>query len=80
MSLFGSISFLLVVSAFGCSSGAPTGIEENQAFSAEMGQVRFRVETVAIGLQVPWDSHGCRRAKCCSPSVPAGFGCSSAKN
>jgi len=54
MSLFGSISFLLVVSALGCSSGAPTGIEENQAFSAEMGQVRFRVETVAIGLQVPW--------------------------
>src|SRR5262245_1237422 len=53
MSLFEHITFLLVVSAFGCNSGAPPA-EQNQAFSAETGQVRFRVETVAGGLQVPW--------------------------
>ena len=54
MNLVGHITFLVIMSAFGCRCDAPTGIDENEAFSAEMGQVRFRVETVATGLQVPW--------------------------
>jgi glucose/arabinose dehydrogenase len=33
---------------------APTGASPEQIFEAEAGQVRFRVETVATGLEVPW--------------------------
>jgi glucose/arabinose dehydrogenase len=54
MTYLANLTFLLVMTAFGCNSPAPTGIDEGETFSAENGQVKFRVETVAIGLEVPW--------------------------
>lgn len=54
LNCIGHIAFLVVITAFGCSSPAPTGITEGETFGAENGQVRFRVETVANGLEVPW--------------------------
>ena len=54
MNLIGHITFLLIITAFGCSSPEPTGISDGETFGAENGQVRFRVETVANGLEVPW--------------------------
>lgn len=39
--------------AFGCGN-APTGAAENQVFETQADQARFRVETVASGLEVPW--------------------------
>ena len=47
-------TFLLMIAAFGCATPAPTGVSDGEAFDAENGQVRFRVETVANGLEVPW--------------------------
>src|SRR4030095_5088925 len=54
MNLVGHITFLLIITAFGCASPAPTGVNDGETFDAEIGQVRFRVETVANGLEVPW--------------------------
>jgi len=38
----------------GTCGQAPKGAPPDQAFEAENGQARFRVETVASGLEVPW--------------------------
>jgi len=54
MSYLGHLVFLMVMMAYGCSSPAPTGISDGETFGTEDGQVRFRVETVALGLEVPW--------------------------
>jgi aldose sugar dehydrogenase len=43
----------LVVATIGCGN-PPTGASEGQVFEAASGQARFRVETVASGLEVPW--------------------------
>src|SRR4029079_1572613 len=44
---------LLALFEFGCGQ-APSGLAENQVVSAPAGDVQFRVETVASGLEVPW--------------------------
>ena len=54
MNHIGHITFFLVMTAFGCNSPAPTGIDDGETFGVADGQVRFRVETVANGLEVPW--------------------------
>src|SRR5687768_10017557 len=54
LNCIGHIAFLIVISGFGCGSPAPTGINEGEPFGTSEGQVRFRVETVANGLEVPW--------------------------
>ena len=54
MSYLGHLVFLMVMMAYGCSSPAPTGISDGETFGTEDSQVRFRVETVALGLEVPW--------------------------
>lgn len=48
-----SFIILLTVSAFGAAC-APPGLTENTVVSAPGGDVKFRVETVAAGLEVPW--------------------------
>jgi len=50
---FDSIFLLLSVFALGCGS-PPAGASEDQVFETEGSQSRFRVETVASGLEVPW--------------------------
>src|SRR5262245_51831837 len=45
--------FAGVVLAFGCGNASPTGGTENSVFETQDG-TRFRVETVASGLEVPW--------------------------
>jgi aldose sugar dehydrogenase len=40
-------------SAFGCGN-VPTGASENQVFETSEPQAKFRVETFASGLEVPW--------------------------
>ena len=54
-SLKGSLPFLFacVVLAFGCGNARPTGGTEDAVFETQDG-TRFRVETVASGLEVPW--------------------------
>lgn len=47
-----TISFL-ILSAFGCGS-SPTGLAESETVSTQNDNVKFRVETVAGGLEVPW--------------------------
>lgn len=54
MNHLGHLVILFMLSAFGCSSAAPTGISNAETFTAENSQTRFRVETVASGLEVPW--------------------------
>ncbi|HRI03265.1 MAG TPA: PQQ-dependent sugar dehydrogenase [Pyrinomonadaceae bacterium] len=44
-------AFLLTIF---CSSCSTSGVPENNVISTESGDVRFRVETVATGLEVPW--------------------------
>ncbi len=48
--------FILVASslALACSNSAPTGGFENTVFETQDKQTKFRVETVAGGLEVPW--------------------------
>lgn len=42
-----------VAAGWGCGNAAPTGAAENAEFQSQDG-VRFRVEVVASGLEVPW--------------------------
>lgn len=37
-----------------CGQEAPKGIAENETVATQKGDVKFRVETVARGLEVPW--------------------------
>src|SRR6185369_14767384 len=50
ISLFG---FLFVLAALGCSGGT-SDASSNDTLATARGDVRFRVETVAAGLEVPW--------------------------
>lgn len=43
----------LIITAFGCGN-APAGSAENTVFETPGKETRFRVETVASGLEVPW--------------------------
>ncbi|HKX82953.1 MAG TPA: PQQ-dependent sugar dehydrogenase [Pyrinomonadaceae bacterium] len=51
--VFFSILIVGAVSVFGCSNEG-TGASEHQTFETGDPQTRFRVETVATGLEVPW--------------------------
>jgi glucose/arabinose dehydrogenase len=51
---FAIISALLFTSFFGSCSQAPAGASPEQVFETDTPQARFRVETVAGGLEVPW--------------------------
>jgi glucose/arabinose dehydrogenase len=51
---FAIISALLFTSFFGACSQPPAGASPEQVFETETAQSRFRVETVAGGLEVPW--------------------------
>jgi len=44
---------ILIFSTF-CTACAPSGLTENTVISTANGDVRFRVETVATGLEIPW--------------------------
>ena len=44
---------ICLASTFSCSN-LPAGASENQIFETQDRQARFRVETVASGLEVPW--------------------------
>ena len=48
------LSIAVLMTLLGTCGPAPTGASPEQIFEAEGGQVRFRVETVATGLEVPW--------------------------
>ncbi|MEO5860013.1 MAG: PQQ-dependent sugar dehydrogenase [Pyrinomonadaceae bacterium] len=48
----GMLVLLSVVTASGCSNAAPTGGIESEFTTAD--GVKFKVETVATGLEVPW--------------------------
>jgi glucose/arabinose dehydrogenase len=50
---FGLALISLVLLAFGCNS-APTGLAEGDTLSTQKGDAKFRVETFASGLEVPW--------------------------
>ena len=52
LTFFGTV-IVCAASAFGCAS-VPTGASENQVFEASDQQSKYRVETVATGLEVPW--------------------------
>jgi glucose/arabinose dehydrogenase len=45
------LSSILLITACG---QAPKGVAENETVATEKGDARFRVETVATGLEVPW--------------------------
>ena len=46
-----SIALIFVCTFLSC---APPGLSENAVLETESGDVKFRVETVATGLEVPW--------------------------
>ena len=54
MSYFQAAVVSIIAFAFACSNAAPTGVSEDQVFTATDGQAKFKVETVAGGLEVPW--------------------------
>ena len=45
------LTFLIAAFSAGC---APSGLAENAVVSTPGNEVKFRVETVATGLEVPW--------------------------
>src|SRR5688572_29155258 len=47
------LTLILAALAFACGN-PPAGAREDHVFETEVGQSRFRVETVASGLEVPW--------------------------
>lgn len=54
MSYFQAAVVSIIAFAFACSNAAPTGVAEDQVFTTTDGKAKFRVETVAAGLEVPW--------------------------
>jgi glucose/arabinose dehydrogenase len=48
------ITALTAAFAAACANAAPTGGTENTVFESDPTQVKYRVETVAEGLEVPW--------------------------
>jgi aldose sugar dehydrogenase len=51
---FAVLSTLFLTAFLGLCSQPPTGASTEQVFEAGSGQSRYRVETVASGLEVPW--------------------------
>lgn len=54
MTIHGIFVFALSFLALACSNSAPTGGAENTIFETQDKQTKFRVETVASRLEVPW--------------------------
>lgn len=54
MRQIGLMILLSFAATFGCANAQPTGGIEGVIFETADKQVRFRVETVASGLEVPW--------------------------
>ena len=50
----GVLFFAVSVFALACSNSAPAGGYENTIFETQDKKTKFRVETVATGLEVPW--------------------------
>jgi len=48
------MALCLALIVTGCGSAAPTGVKDDQNFETQDKETRFRVETVAAGLEVPW--------------------------
>lgn len=48
------LAILIAVACFGCSNAEPTGIADGEVFQTQSAATKFRVETVATGLTVPW--------------------------
>lgn len=53
MKLIAYLGALFLIGVFGCG-GAVSDANENETVSTANGDVKFRVETVASGLEVPW--------------------------
>lgn len=54
MTMQGVLFFAVSVFALACSNSAPAGGYENTIFETQDKKTKFRVETVATGLEVPW--------------------------
>lgn len=54
MTIHGIFLFAISMFALSCSNAAPSGGFENTVFETQDKQTKFRVETVASGLEVPW--------------------------
>ena len=53
MKRIGLLILVSVIATFGCANASPTGGFENTIFETQ-DKTKFRVETVASGLEVPW--------------------------
>src|SRR5215204_6153660 len=51
---YSAILILFTASVFGSCTQPPAGASPEQTFETENAQAKFRVETVASGLEVPW--------------------------
>ena len=54
MTQFSAIISFFAICIFSAGCSAPSGVAENQVFETQAKDARFRVETVATGLEVPW--------------------------
>ena len=54
MTIQGFLFFAASLFTIACTNAAPTGGFEDQTFQTQDKTVKFRVETVAAGLEVPW--------------------------
>lgn len=54
MTIHGVLFFAVSLFAIACSNASPAGGFENTVFETQDKQTKFRVETVASGLEVPW--------------------------
>ncbi|MBK6589046.1 MAG: PQQ-dependent sugar dehydrogenase [Acidobacteria bacterium] len=54
MTMQGILFFAVSIFAMACSNATPVGGFENTVFETQDKQIKFRVETVASGLEVPW--------------------------
>jgi len=54
MTIPGFLIFIASMLAVACSNAAPAGGFENRVFETQDKNTKFRVETVASGLEVPW--------------------------
>jgi aldose sugar dehydrogenase len=48
------LTFIALNFAFSCDTGTPTGAVQSEPVDTQTKDARFRVETVASGLEVPW--------------------------
>ncbi|MBP6001924.1 MAG: PQQ-dependent sugar dehydrogenase [Pyrinomonadaceae bacterium] len=54
MTQFSAIISFFAICIFSAGCSAPSGVAESQVFETRAKDARFRVETVATGLEVPW--------------------------